>query len=576
LNNAVQAFKAKVKTNGTKTSGFTQEQLTALIGAAETAKQGVATSVNGADISSGVFWVTQEVMTAFNTAINNAKTANAATDTTTRDTLYTALGTARTAFNAAKQPGSKTGTGTGAKTVTITGLSDYNGATIYVELFATKPTQNSKEEDSPYGDGTIKNGSATVPLYSYSGSASSFNESPWTGNGNWYVGFFIEDDANELAYVTKTTKSFSSNVVTVTLADCEAMDPGDDPGKGPGGNESGNTPAFDMYIAGASFQWIEDEDSEYTQLWYWINGKKIDLPVIGSGGGGTGRIIVSGSDVYVAGFYDDTNVKGKPCYWKNGVLHTLPFTGTDDSAYAITVSGSDVYVAGTYYTNSEDKPCYWKNGVQTLLPITGAGGSAEGIVVSGSDVYILGYDDVDYDSEPCYWKNNAQTFLPYTGMEGRVTEIAVSGSDVYISGYCIESMTYTPCYWKNGVQYNLPYTEAGGRASSITVSGSDVYIAGEYIRNDYYSESKDTTPCYWKNGVQHSLAFPAYGTEGHASGIAVSGSDVYVAGEDYTNLDYEIDDVTLAFWLNGERIILPFDLSGINGWEVTGFAFVLR
>jgi hypothetical protein len=71
--------------------------------------------------------------------------------------------------------------------------------------------------------------------------------------------------------------------------------------------------------------------------------------------------------VYIAGYDGDA-----PCYWIDGVQYSLPVTaGSDGEACAIAVSGSDVYIAG-YYESEDDTlmPCYWLNGVQYVLPVT--------------------------------------------------------------------------------------------------------------------------------------------------------------------------------------------------------------
>jgi hypothetical protein len=139
------------------------------------------------------------------------------------------------------------------KTVTITGLPFYNGLEIMVALYATKPTPDSKEEDPPYGRGTIKNGSATVPLYNYS------DDSPWTGTGNWYVGFFTESDAFNLVYVTKTARSFSNSAANATMAltDFDEMDPNEAPNRPDGPGNSDEPTRGTLTVTGFSGVFIE-------------------------------------------------------------------------------------------------------------------------------------------------------------------------------------------------------------------------------------------------------------------------------------------------------------------------------
>jgi hypothetical protein len=206
LATAVQTFTGRIKDDGTKDNGFEPDELTALIAAANAAKQGVVTSADGADINPSVYWVTSGVMNAFTTAIT------AAGGSGDLDGRYAALVAAINVFKAELRPGAR------AKTVTITGLSAYaNGAEIQAGLFETKPIQGNPQVA---GMGTVQNGSAIVSLsVRSSGSA-------WAGTGSWYVAFSDGDTA----YVTKTTRSFSADNVTVALSECEKAEEGEPAG----------------------------------------------------------------------------------------------------------------------------------------------------------------------------------------------------------------------------------------------------------------------------------------------------------------------------------------------------------
>jgi hypothetical protein len=134
------------------------------------------------------------------------------------------------------------------KTVTITGLSAYDGAKFIIDLFATKPTVDQWHvlEPSPEGGGTgnVQNGSVRVDLY--------YGNSPWTRTGDWYIAF-NDYDNEEIYYVTITSKSFSDNNINVMFSEFEKivniddLKPGEDnPGEGeepgetkPGENEPG-------------------------------------------------------------------------------------------------------------------------------------------------------------------------------------------------------------------------------------------------------------------------------------------------------------------------------------------------
>ena len=112
---------------------------------------------------------------------------------------------------------------------------------------------------------------------------------------------------------------------------------------------------------------------------------------------------------------------------------------------------------------------------------------------------------------------------------------------VYIAGGYATSGVEIPFYYENGIRTDLGNN---GRARSIFVSGTDVYVAGN--NNGY--------PCYWKNGVKIDL--PTIGSGGDANSILVYGTDVYVAGNVYVAGINHDDPYYPCYWKNGARIDL--------------------
>ena len=228
-----------------------------------------------------------------------------------------------------------------------------------------------------------------------------------------------------------------------------------------------------------------DQIAEHAVLW--TNGTPTPL-LDGTFSGAAGNppyttyaasLLVSGSDVYVAGFaqkalqiapntYWDANVA---VYWKNGVptdLSQVTNQGPNTMATSIAVSGSDVYVAGNIQS-SIPLAVYWKNGTQVPLPNTGLPTSASSIAVSGSNVYVAG--NVNGGASG-YWTNGTPTPFSNTN-PGLPVQIAVNGTDVYAAGDTAlptVNNNYVAAYWKNGTRSMLSTSAAYSNAFGIALA----------------------------------------------------------------------------------------------------------
>jgi hypothetical protein len=247
---------------------------------------------------------------------------------------------------------------------------------------------------------------------------------------------------------------------------------------------------------------------------------------------------MNSDNVYVAGaILNGSRPEAK--FWKNEVLTPL----SDSTSYgtAIFVSGADVYVGG-YETNAGlSMSRFWKNGSPTILTDgsdTGYRAAPNGyfpqmICVSGNDAYVAGYSRYGVRTVAKYWKNGIATILGDSASYAIC--MAVSGTDVHVLGY----EDGNAVYWTNGVPHILQSGSPNPAVAGIAVSGTDVYVAGNSFG-----------PFYWKNQTPIFLT-DSFSTAS-SSAIAVSGTDVYVAGygEDTNGTLYAM------YWKNSTPVTL--------------------
>ena len=281
---------------------------------------------------------------------------------------------------------------------------------------------------------------------------------------------------------------------------------------------------------------------------YWKDGVKTDLENVLSQ---ATAITVVGSDVYIAGWYDN-GTTSIACYWKNGEKTDLSTVRSE--AYAIAVVGSNVYVTGAYtmaYT-----ACYWVNTTQTVP----TDGEPYVIAVDGSNVYFAGSYNNGGTTEACYWKDGTLIPLPQPSSitYSYATAIAIVGSDVHIAGIYNDG-TDIPCYWVNGTTPTDLSTVGTMDATAIAVVGSDVYVAG----NDQ-TTGLSSIACYWKNGTKTNLSTVL----SEALAIAVDGSDVYIVGRYWVGSG---SGTIACYWKNGTKT----DLSDDNA-RATGIALMVE
>ena len=236
-------------------------------------------------------------------------------------------------------------------------------------------------------------------------------------------------------------------------------------------------------------------------------------------------------------------------------------TASCDNKENIEPEDCNVYVAG----DVNGAATLWKNGVAHNLTDGTRMAKAHSVFVSGRDVYVVGYEasGQEYIKEGVVstytsnrnvaklWKNGVAQNLTDGTYDAEAYSVFVSGSNVYVAGFEASGQEYqlygkhnhsVAKLWKNGVAQNFNDGTYSAWAISVFVSGSDVYVAGEDDTGGF--------AVLWKNGVKQNLAdviFP--GT--WVSPVFVSGKDVYVAGHetDWTGGN----NVVAVLWKNGVK-----------------------
>jgi len=295
-----------------------------------------------------------------------------------------------------------------------------------------------------------------------------------------------------------------------------------------GGKDSGDPT---VYIAGSYYR------DGIGKACYWVNGEfhALHAEVSATEHCLALSIFVEGGNVYLAGYTFDGSVF-KACYWKNGSFTDIS-GGESSSGDSIFASGGKLYISGFYEDGGDRKACYWTvdNGIPAKTPIVIPGDPgyswAKSIFIANNKVYTVGYCNNEL-SEPFYTENGTVKALDLnSGVDSRAVSIFVSGTDVYTAGY----IDGRACYWIN----EEPPTyigPVGSYAESIVIAGGIPYISG------YYEVSSVETACYWKDKERKELEKPE-GTYSSANSIAVSGANVYVAGN-ITNKG--------CYWVNGK------------------------
>jgi hypothetical protein len=289
-------------------------------------------------------------------------------------------------------------------------------------------------------------------------------------------------------------------------------------------------------------------DGTHAHACYWKGAEVNTLTDGGDADTYATSITVSGTDVYVGGYYNTSSAPTVyiPCYWKNGGA-PQPLKHSDGYTARVTgigVTSASLVVCSGYYTNGtgDTVACYWNNtdtrhDLNLSDNVTVAPKAmAYGIVVANNDLWIVGHYTSDGKTVPCCWKGTKAypLSLPTGAGNADVYAISTKGSDasgyLYCAGYYHDGTKNVPIYWGinnienttptlDGYKYNMSApNNYDARAYAIFSSGDDLWIGGNYLNTA--SGSSVSVPCYWKDGGRTNL------TDGTSAARIACGPDV--------------------------------------------------
>ncbi len=295
---------------------------------------------------------------------------------------------------------------------------------------------------------------------------------------------------------------------------------------------------------------------------------------------------MQGSTLFAGGFFYDLNNDGTVlpqadhiAQWDGAnwsalgtsVNGALNYGGTGAEVDAVAISGSDVYVGGWFYDVSNhgvnlpaaDYIAKWDGTNWSALGSNGAGDGAihnqiVALAVSGTDLYVGGYftnvnnngtilPTADYIAK---WNGSDWSALGNNGagngaLNSAVSVIAVNGTDVYAGGAFTNAANIPAAdyiaKWNGAAWSALGSNGAGngsissGSVRALAMSGSNMYVGGAFtnVNNNGTILNAADYVAKWDGSSWSALGSNGAGNgslNGYVYALAVSGTDLYAGG----------------------------------------------
>ena len=308
-------------------------------------------------------------------------------------------------------------------------------------------------------------------------------------------------------------------------------------------------------------------------------------------------------------------VPGKGHYyatlWKDGKRFLLSDGSCDSFCNGIHADGDTLYIvgceaSGDLYDDGYYDPYHlnvgvlWKfkageegNAEKTVISDGKFATSPIAVTVAGGKVYVAGFDTPEYDRRVILWTDGQPKYLTDGSTDALAYCICADGEDVYVGGYVQpenNKMGGIATIWKNGVAQSLTSGNTVAKVNAIRVDGGKVYAAGAekesggrwkgvlwidgvaqdftdyvgtevtglYVKDGEYiiegnmtetTSAKDICPYIWTAAGPSKVAETSLC---QGTGLAVSGKDIYVAGNEFAGYDSEGNQTNIGhLWKNG-------------------------